>query len=601
MAAKQTSLEMFTKRKADTEAEPESDADSKRQKIKVQNQGEDGGEETEETEEMVDQMIMDLATDDRTQKEIDRANKRAQKEAEKAAKQAQKEAERAAKEAAKEAERAAKEAAKEAERAAKQAAKEAEKAAREAEKAARQAQREAEKAAKQAKQDARLLEKQARERERELAKLAEEEKLRKRSITNFFKVKTEDEPTLTSAATAREPPKTDFNNYFLPFHTGPHVTLHNTTLQISSKWDNIEEQIYIPNTQIKQSSTDQPTSRSSDVLQCLNIGSISEANAKFHNVPLKYLKFYENKKPAYFGTFSYTYTDVIGSNNILTNQCDKIRLPTDTPVIDYDYYSDIDEDDEDGEGEDIDSNDDDSDESDDDEDASSDIDAFLDENEAAKSTAAAKVMGPLVAVIRHCQQNDTDEFSTYFRSLQWEHPADVPTAPIDPFHNYWGDRPDTRSKVSTSTSITTTTSTSTPTPNLGTQATLSTGASNSSPVAMTVKRRTIPEGPTRAALRTFITENAHLSLPTLCEVAVKGGAGGIFKEWSKAVVKNTVREEAVWSKKSGWVLREDEADVNTTVDNTDNVDSNNASNSGNVSIADMISANIIGAVTPAIQ
>ncbi|TID14817.1 hypothetical protein CANINC_004488 [Pichia inconspicua] len=544
MAGKQTSLEMFSKRKV-SGTQKELERDEKRQKVEAET-------DVEETEEMVDQMIMDLATDNRTQKQIEREAKRAQKEAEKAAKQAQREAEKVQREAEK--------AQREAEKAAKQALKE-------AERTARQAQREAEKAAKKAKID-------ARERERELARLAEEEKLRKRSITNFFKVKTDDDVT-TNTEEISTPPQTDFNNYFLPFHIGPHVTMHTKTQNVSTKWENLNNQSYTSNTTITIPTPSTSINRASEVLQCLNIGSINEANDKFQNVPLKYLKFYENKKPAYFGTFSYTYNDVIDSKDILTHPCEKIRLSNDSPIIDYDYYSDIDEDDEDGDGEDIDSNDEDSDESDDDENASSDIEAFLDENDSNKSTtaAAAKVIGPLVAVIRHYQQTDNDDFSTYFRSLNWELTPDAPTTPIDPFHNYWGERPDTtRCKIPT------------PTPT----ATPKTLPTTSSPITMTVKRRTIPPGPTRTALRTFIMENAHLSLPTLCEVAVKGGAGGRFKDWSKAIVKNTVREEAVWSKKNGWVLIETEKSVDTT-------------NTGNMSITDILSTNTLVDITPNIQ
>lgn len=552
-------------------------------------------DEPEETEEMVDQMIMDLATESddggkmtpeqrKAMREAEKEKKRLKKiedeEKKREMKRVKKQEEDAKKKLKKEKEEEEKRIKKEkieAERKMKQEAKEQERIdrlrKREEDAAAREEKKRIEREEKERERLEKEKEKERLEKEKEIAKKLEEEKLKKRSIMNFFKVKTEEETQPDANKIEDTKVDTDFNQYFLPFHVGPNITLHTTKLGISSKWNDLASQKYTPEPPI-ESSAKKPINRASEVLQCLNLGSINEAKGKFQNVPLKYLKFYENRKPAYFGTFSYTYDDIEDNVNLALNPCEKIKLKSEAVVIDYDYYSDINEEDEEGEegeGEDLNSDDED-DEDDDGDGGSSDIEEFLDENDSKNSTTS-KVIGPLVAVVRHFEQtfdDENDEFGDYFKTLKWEPASDTLKFPIDPFKDYWTpEKPkiiEQQAAAIFSTPVKQqnllmgiiTTSGSSPNPVTPTSAGIIGATTNAQP--LTVKRRTIPSGEARESLRAFITEHSHLSLPTLCEVAVKGSgpgpgsAGGQFSQWSKAVVKNTVKEEAVWSKKSGWVL-----------------------------------------------
>lgn len=515
-----------------------------------------------------------------------------------------------------EAERDAKRAQKEAEKAEKQRRKEEEIRLREEKKKKEDDEKIKRKEELERKKKERLLEKQKIEEEKEQKRIEEETKKQKRSITNFFKVKSTSTPSpiktnlnmndfnssnfeIKSDDLSKQSINNDFLQYFLPFHVKPNVKLaNNINNHISSKWDdfiksptsfNIEEDSII-----KDSICDENKSeRAISVLQCLNSSSINEANRLFKNVPLKYLKFYENRKPAYLGTFSYTLIDIKEKDiNLKLKPCVKITIDNNiietlkteieesNPIINYDYDSDIgfgdddgeDEDDDDEEGEDLGSADEEDDA--DEEMVSSDIEEFV-ETDAIEGNSnnegKKRVMGPLIPVIRNVKEgiNEGDEFGEYFTTLQWERMNENIKFPIDPYKDYWED---TNKKIekkgsniinnSTNTDpilntqsikMETTTTTATTTDNALDNITNISLSSSVAPMA--VKKKVISNIEHLRILLEFVEKHKQLSLNTLAELAVKDDSHkGVLGEYSRAVVKNSVKANASFDKKNGWLV-----------------------------------------------
>jgi chromatin assembly factor 1 subunit A len=429
------------------------------------------------------------------------------------------------------------------------------------------------------KKQEKLLEKQKIEEEKERKRLEEENKKKKRSIMNFFKIKSNTEDVKNNnnilhykdvSSTPVIEEKSEFEQYFLPFHVNPNVTVADNSKPISAKWnDFIRAPFSYNDREVEDENIDNDiltpvkSERAINVLKCLNTGSINEANEIFHNVPLKYFKFYESKKPAYFGTFSYTISDINETEvNLKLDQCKKITINSinnngmdDIPniAIDYDYDSEADipddgeEDDE--EGEDLNSADEDED-AEDEEMGSSDIDEFVETDNDITGESKKRVIGPLIAVVRNCNEeiNDGDEFGEYFKTLQWERLHENIQFPINPFKDYWKTEKKTKEEkeinnISTNKSITSTSDSNT-------------NASSdvktiSSPIAMSVKKKVITDSGHISALLTFVQTHNTLSLNTLAELAVKDASCGLA-EYSRAVVKNTVKAYASFDKKSGW-------------------------------------------------
>lgn len=472
-----------------------------------------------------------------------------------------------------------------------------------------------------------ILEKQKLEEEKEQKKLEEEEKIKKRSITNFFKVKPtlsdgNVESTANSLTTSQttgilaaaqvqkvnteESEKSEFQQYFLPFYVKPNAKLAETIKkEISSKWD---EFLKSPSSFIdepRKVSKEKPifegkTERAFDVLKCLNAGSMNEANRLFREVPLRYIKFYEKKQPPYFGTFSYTMSDVEEPGLDLRLQpWSKITLKRsggavdieeapagEEAVINYEYDSELEgenaegEDDEDGE--DLDSADEEDD--DDDEAGSSDIDEFV-EKDSAEVTSGEResegsggqmkkrrVIGPLVPALRHCQDEiaDGDEFGEYFTTLRWERMNSDIDFPIDPFKNYWKKQGSTKTEKEEnvpSTSMqgkTLTSALMSGAKDSEASATSSkaaaAAAATGSTVPLGVKKKVITNAEHVRILLAFVDSHKTLSLNTLAELAVKDGASqGVLGDYSRAVVKNTVKANASFDKKTGWQVLADGA------------------------------------------
>lgn len=471
------------------------------------------------------------------------------------------------------------------------------------------------------KRQQKILEKQKIEEEKELKRVEEEEKKKKRSITNFFKIKssspisdgskldtnsansTNDSDDNKLKESFSNDNKSEFLQYFLPFHVKPNVQLvQNINNKISNKWD---EFIKAPNSFTIPEESEIPVAKSLplnnkivraiDVLQCLNAGSINEANRLFNNVPLKYLKFYENKRSFYLGTFSYTLSDIKEQNinlklypysKITINRINNNTEETDQlgPVINYDYDSDIDDEEDGEEGEDIDSAD--EDEEDEDEIDSSDIDEFVEKdmtisNEDDNEINVVKnkhIMGPLIPLVRNNKENiaQDDEFGNYFTTLQWERMHEKIEFPIDPFKDYWSDnsKPERKDQTKSqkekedkSNPLIVSNTNLIKADILGNATDVSYNSSNinakttESAAPLVVKKKVISNVDHLRILIEFIKCHKSLSLNTLAELAVKDEANkGVLGDYSRAVVKNSVKANASFDKKTGsWIVKKLEA------------------------------------------
>lgn len=403
------------------------------------------------------------------------------------------------------------------------------------------------------------------ERQRKLKE--DDEKRQRRSITNFFKKN-------TILVPKRQPGnddegKTEFQKYFLPFHINQNVVLHTPNYEIDNTWESFLNDplgFTIPKSSQEPISKDSAaTTRAFDVLQRLNAGSLDEASRLFPSLPLRYIKFYENRKPAYVETFSYTVADT-DTPDLYLNPCTRVHFKCEQRVIDYDIDSDVEEGDYDeGEGEDLDSADDDDDDDDDDMN-SSDIDEFVDDD--SKSEKKRKIIGPLVPIIRHYQQDidENDEFGQQFKSIHWELIDSTLTLPIDPFKDYWTE-PKTPKKP-TAVTIDSLIASTPPNASVSAAVVASAGtdtntngedstnpASPSTPSTLSVKKKVITEPEHVSALLTFVQNNSSFSINTLAELAAKDNVcGPLLAKYSRAVLKNTVKEHASFDKRTGWKL-----------------------------------------------
>lgn len=446
--------------------------------------------------------------------------------------------------------------------------------------------------------------------EKQQKRKLEEEKIKKRSIVNFFKpLKSTSSATNTTNNDIsnsngnlnnnntdnnesssvdnpnRELVKSDFETYFLPFPIRSNTKLYNKQYEINNdKWDNFFNGSYIDDNseksepQFPDKIRNHHIERSTNVLKCLNSGSINEASKLFPDIPLKYFKFYENKKNPYLGTFSYCLDDVKENINLKVNPFEKITINTinnveNSLVINYDYESDIEDDVEDeGEGDDIKSEEDEEEEDDDDDDDEEGIysdldDGFLESedpngrNKIKNKNKSKKLIGPLIAVTRHCHEDidiDNDEFGKYFKSLQWERVRHEIEFPIDPLKDYWSESkiatpvstPSISSMLSNQKCDTSNSKTDT---KLETSATTTTtagaGAATGAESILTVKKKTITVQEDIDKLRDFVSSHSGLSINTLTELA----AHLLDNSYTRAVVKNTLKEHA-HRDKTGWVL-----------------------------------------------
>ncbi|AET41635.1 Rlf2p Ecym_8362 [Eremothecium cymbalariae DBVPG len=152
-----------------------------------------------------------------------------------------------------------------------------------------------------------------------------------------------------------------------------------------------------------------------------------ELQALLSRVPHRFIKFYENVRPPYVGTYSKT-----------------VILPRDNPFstdgtgFNYDYDSDLDwinEDDEGGDIDDLENDEDDEDEDDEgDEGDEHEFDGFLDSDEDPSISSKKKSLGPLVSTVllaRDFARMETED-QEYFNLVSVEYLVEEQPFPVDP-------------------------------------------------------------------------------------------------------------------------------------------------------------------------
>lgn len=331
--------------------------------------------------------------------------------------------------------------------------KEAEKLKREEEKIKRdeeKAKREEERLAKR--EEERLKKEEERRKKEEEKRLKDEEKKkqtevieRKQSrIANFFAVKT--------ASPVKAPPPTievsDYDSTFLPFYLRANIHLCEPTafskpseeLQaIEKTLDSILLQGNEPQTP-SSSLTDWLASKrvnrgftlkhtANDAVVASSSETSSEADLVniLISLPQKFIRFAENVRPPYVGTFSKSREGGIPRNDPF--------FKTGTG-LNYDYDSEIEWTQEDDEGEDLDLDD----ESDENEEEDDDMDEFLSSDEAP--IARRLIVGPLTP---SAQWNDGITNQEAFKAMEMDVLAfENNTISIDPFFDYWAPPPKTK-------------------------------------------------------------------------------------------------------------------------------------------------------------
>ncbi|ODQ80120.1 hypothetical protein BABINDRAFT_175558 [Babjeviella inositovora NRRL Y-12698] len=249
-----------------------------------------------------------------------------------------------------------------------------------------------------------------------------------------------------------------------------------------------------------------------EIIQLMNTSQ--NVSSMLALLPVKVLCFYENVGPPYLGTFSKPIPVAYKRTPFFTEGTD----------FDYDYDSDMEWEleNEDGEGEDLGEDEDDI--SDNDPGTDSDMDDFVDENDAEGRLVKRKIIGPLVPVVEWNQGT--------LEELQYEGLSLAVDFPINPFRDYWK-KPEVPD-VSPNREVTPRTPT------------LLTPLKKPKPM--------ITETKDLVALCGFIEANNDFTIGTLCELAKKQ-----FGNYSKVVIKNTIDSIATKVKNSERKWEIDEA------------------------------------------
>ncbi|RKP31894.1 hypothetical protein METBISCDRAFT_13055 [Metschnikowia bicuspidata] len=235
--------------------------------------------------------------------------------------------------------------------------------------------------------------------------------------------------------------------------------------------------------------------------------------------PIKYLKFYENSKPPYVGTW-----------------CSEEHLkiahafldPLDTSVTGYDYAydSDLDWQDE-GEGEDVDDLEDGEDVE---EDGDDDMDDFVDNSELLRKRG---IVGPQQSFSIWNDQSTTN--AEIFDGLKFERLDINVTFPIDPYMDYWG----SQTAVSEQ-------------PVELKAATIPANTAADGPMILTPQKPIIKDQKVIDDLIKFIEKNSDFTIGTLTELAKKE-----FNIYTKTILKYTIQNVAVYNKKENmWKIKE---------------------------------------------
>ncbi|KAK6203444.1 chromatin assembly complex, subunit p90 [Scheffersomyces amazonensis] len=515
-----------------------------------------------------------------TKKELQKIENQKKRELEKLERDKKKEEERLAKEESKrlrEEERLKKLAEKEAEKEQKRKKLEEEKLQREKKKEEERLQKQAEKDEKE-----RLRrEKKQKEEEEKLLKEAEkkkleeekrkQEELKERSqakISNFFKVSSK--PSQAASPTKSASTSTfgndqssqttqkvsDYESDFLPFFIQKNVILADngqlSKEDLKSQVEEFDNELknscpseksdlksyfasFSSHNSIPQSTTITPD----DIVNELNSSTSSESiiyELIQKLPPIKYIHFYENSKPPYVGTWC-------------SSKHQSILIPVSNPIdtqltgFDYEYDSDLewnDKDDEE-EGEDLDEDEEEDDELMNAED--DDMNDFVEDN-YQDSLNSKKKFHSLIIINKWNDGTNDDVFS---KLITVPLVTEVTIEPIDPNKDYW-------SITQTSETIKCVTDTVKDSGSSAASASSSsagTGQDTSSPNILIPQKKTIQDTTILSELIVFIEKNNDFSIQTLVELSKKQ-----FKDFTKALLKNTIQDIAVYNKKtSNWDVK----------------------------------------------
>lgn len=413
-------------------------------------------------------------------------------------------------------------------------------------------------------------EKKAKEMERqrieEEKRKAEEAKERSQmKISSFFqvgqrlKLKTTTTLDTSSNISNKTVTKSAYDKEFLPFFVQNNVTLASTiNNDISETKTELDNLIQTKETQPKQSfqeflesfvkttQTGKTSITPEEIINALNSSTTTEQQV-YQMIeslpPIKYISFYENSKPPYIGTWCSLAHQRIQSDII------KNPLNTDLTGLDYEYDSDLEWNKEDDEGEDI--GDDDEEEEEEEEVSSAmedDDDVEFVENDFQNGTKKKKFI--TLTVINKWNNEENSQFFESFSTVKLIDIAD----PIDPFKNYWGYQQPSQEQPGSSNSGCTMTSNNEP--NATKTGVLDTTGTASSPNILIAQKKTIKDDQVLADLIKFIEKHDEFTINTLVELSKKE-----FKEYTKALIKNTIQDIAVYNKKqSKWEIKQDKKD-----------------------------------------
>lgn len=291
----------------------------------------------------------------------------------------------------------------------------------------------------------RLEEKEMKEQERlkkEEERLKKEEEKRKKGETkersqsrigNFFKKAT--------VSSSEQSVTSDFKKHFLPFYIKSDVIMANTWKMDPQKLkENVPRIDKLMKTEDRISSVEWMNSfkchhgyeiklTAVEVLQTMTSKKKTdeELSALLNEVPQKFIKFYENVRPPYVGTYS-----------------KKLTLPNNNPFstegtgFDYGYDSDLDwvnEEEEEGGVDDLENDEDEEDEDQEDEEGGdNEMDGFPDKDEN-ENMARKKFVGPLIPTIKLRKDTDKldDESKQYFALVSVECMFQDQCFPVDPY------------------------------------------------------------------------------------------------------------------------------------------------------------------------
>ncbi|CAL9733530.1 chromatin assembly factor 1 subunit p90 [Monosporozyma servazzii] len=402
----------------------------------------------------------------------------------------------------------------------------------------------------------------------ETKRLKEEEKIKKENekrakqeakersqlrIGNFFKKSSNDnnnsnnsnennnnsnnnaKPTIT---------KSDYEKNFLPFYTKDSIIIANTlTLsknKINSNRQSIDNEL-LHNHKDNNSLLDWIKSKritrgynikfkAVTLLQQMTVKEKTDEELQLllSSIPQKYIKFYENVRPPFIGTYS-----------------KELILPVSQPFTtegtgyNYDYDSDLEwvNEEEDGDGVDIDNlesgEDEEDDDDDDDEGSEGEFDGFLDaEDPNNTNSSKKKIMGPLIPVVHLRNQIDQLEKDDqdYFRNISAQPVIAILPLPLDPSEKIIIQRQTEQSTDSSPTKKMYT----------GVKRNINDVSISPNDQSTDAKKAKILITETKDLLKLFDEiQGSTFSLGTITEIAQKG-----LPQYNKLIIKHTIREYA---------------------------------------------------------